>query len=354
MDFTVCKRKNNLINFMNQLSKPFSFDKQYLTKGVEGKIYLAKFKNSKIQLFIIKQLYLTDTNQILKLTSEQLYKFFLTPNAFTNSLLTEPLVQTLTNQLILQNICPHYVMNYYWDKNKDLLLFNEFVNHNTFHHWAKQTHSFQEWNNAIFQIIIGLLSIKRYYNMLHTDLHTGNILVQTVKPGGYWIYTIDKYKYYLPNLGFVFLINDFGFSWIPHKTMPVKFHYNDTLRFINNNGLHFYDIQVLFCWLYQSVYNYQLPLETKQLIKNLFSNEEQHIMSSKFFSYNKTSTCPKNTHLNTKISYTGLNTNLTSTLFNTFYPIYKKKLTGKKIESYSLDKKFNTTKLPKHFRKLLY
>ena len=78
------------------------------------------------------------------------------------------------------------------------------------------------WNydlvtNCIFQITSALYTFKKYLNMTHNDLHWGNVLVHEIKPGGFWKYTIDKIDYYVPNLGFLFVLWDFGMVDIPKK-----------------------------------------------------------------------------------------------------------------------------------------
>jgi hypothetical protein len=78
------------------------------------------------------------------------------------------------------------------------------------------------WNkdlvtNCIFQMAAALYTFEKYLNMTHNDLHWGNVLVHEVKPGGYWKYTINKMDYYVPNLGFMFVLWDFGMVDIPKK-----------------------------------------------------------------------------------------------------------------------------------------
>ena len=81
----------------------------------------------------------------------------------------------------------------------------------------------QRWSlklveNCIFQVAIGLYAMEKYFRgMTHNDLHYGNVLVHEVKPGGYWVYKIDGKRYYLPNLGYVFVLWDFSDVHIPGR-----------------------------------------------------------------------------------------------------------------------------------------
>jgi hypothetical protein len=77
------------------------------------------------------------------------------------------------------------------------------------------------WNselimNCVFQVFAGLYALKKFFKMTHNDLHPGNILVKSVPAGGHWLYIIDGQKYYLPNLGYVFILWDLGFIHVPH------------------------------------------------------------------------------------------------------------------------------------------
>ena len=83
----------------------------------------------------------------------------------------------------------------------------------------KKTHI---WNpalvtNCLFQIAAGLYSLEKFYDLTHNDLHFGNILVHEVKPGGFWHYKIDGANYYVPNMGYLFVLWDFGMAHIPGK-----------------------------------------------------------------------------------------------------------------------------------------
>lgn len=78
------------------------------------------------------------------------------------------------------------------------------------------------WNpklvtNCVFQMATALYTFEKYLNMTHNDLHWGNVLVHEIKPGGYWKYTINKIDYYVPNMGFLFVLWDFGMVDIPRK-----------------------------------------------------------------------------------------------------------------------------------------
>jgi hypothetical protein len=137
---------------------------------------------------------------------------------------------SLTDTLVLNNICPHFVLNYnytykYRESSADIckeeypakfILYNELVNNSiTLKEWVDEDQSIEDIYNVFFQITMGLYAMKKHFNMIHMDLHSENILIEMVKPGGYYIYKLNKKTYKIPNTGFLVYINDFGHSYIP-------------------------------------------------------------------------------------------------------------------------------------------
>jgi hypothetical protein len=350
-----------------------TFVLEYLSKGSEGQVYLAQLKQPRYlyDKVVVKKINLSRirnkkniTKLVLNATPYKLYRLFLSEASFNKPSLTEILSQTLTNQLVFQKICPHYALNLYWDlvKSEETILYtvNEYANYQDFHTWAKHSHSYGEWLNALFQIMVGLSALKRYFGMLHTDFHTGNILLQRIPAGGYWVYTIDNFKYYLPNLGFVVLIHDFGFAWIPDKLTPVKYHFNQNLKYITKNGLNFYDLHCWFEWLFAANYNYRVPIRFKQLVKNMFAPDEiDRVVTKRYYRNNPDEYQERlKEYPNIKADFTGLNTTLADKIYQIFYQneatSYRHKPDNDtKIESYSLDKSLDKDKLPRNFRSLV-
>lgn len=92
--------------------------------------------------------------------------------------------------------------------------------------------------NILFQIYVGLYSLQKYFNMTHHDLHIGNILFKKIPLDNKYIkYRIDKQDYYLPNLGFMVTLWDFGYAFIPNKLMSShnKGYYTDLENYNINN-----------------------------------------------------------------------------------------------------------------------
>jgi phosphatidate cytidylyltransferase len=67
-----------------------------------------------------------------------------------------------------------------------------------------------------------------YTNLIHNDCHTGNFLFHKIKPGGYFHYNIFGIDYYLENLGYLWVIWDFGLTEF-YNLKPIN---TDYLRII--------------------------------------------------------------------------------------------------------------------------
>lgn len=382
------------------------FKKKQISRGTEGVVYKTQFdyktqstilkKTNTLKTlfndyFIIKALYLKRIKDrknidksILYTQPEKIKQLFYSKDAFNKPSLIELISFQLTNQLVLQKICPHYILNYNWDYTKNVIRqYNEYATSDNFYNWAKQKHSNELWLNALFQIMISVLAIKRYFNMIHTDLHLKNILVHKVKPGGYWTYIINDRKYYLPNLGYIFLLSDFGYAWIPQK-LGVPFHYKNIMEHTTINGRNIYDIIILI----KSLKNIDtVPKSIINILEQSFPKTEFIIFTKEYYEKIANELGKKQTttselsdksqldksqldksnveqiHTYIKMhtyiienykALTHKKPNLSKKIKTMFYNIYQTKpIKQKHIESYSLDKSFQPSKLHKQFRNLV-
>jgi hypothetical protein len=74
----------------------------------------------------------------------------------------------------------------------------------------KQTTAFIK--NAITQIFFSISNFSHYTGFIHKDSHWGNFLYHKIKPGGYFYYKVNGINVYLENIGFIWVIWDFGFA----------------------------------------------------------------------------------------------------------------------------------------------
>jgi hypothetical protein len=78
--------------------------------------------------------------------------------------------------------------------------------------FLKTSPSTQEIYSALFQIMAGIHAIQHYGQIMNFDVKKENVLYYNIVPGGYWKYIINKKEFYIPNLGKLFILNDFGIS----------------------------------------------------------------------------------------------------------------------------------------------
>jgi serine/threonine protein kinase len=64
----------------------------------------------------------------------------------------------------------------------------------------------------LHQLLIGFHYLHSVLSILHNDFKPANILIKTIKPGGYFKYIIGKDVFFVKNDGFLVFICDFGVS----------------------------------------------------------------------------------------------------------------------------------------------
>lgn len=361
MDFRVTIRKRDYnrvhkrigaISDESGLIRTFNLGK-VIGRGVEGTVYRSEIISTRKQVF--KDVAIKTT--VIKRSEYLLHTQPLSQIALRKSPYIEIAANLLVNELVLQKICPNFALSYgynFFDSGKKIsgsryctVQYNEFIGSGTFTQWSQRRRTVHEWANAIFQILAALYAMNIHYSLIHNDFHGGNVLVQRVKPGGYWVYKIDGRDYYVPNLGYVFLIADYGFAWIPQFMYPgwyVK-HKNDTYRLADDyNKTAITDIsrQSLDVSNLLRAIEFAEPDRTFQnVFLNTFASiselltdidlPQKHILSF-FYGSNK-----KNKELCGK--------------WSSFCYSTKKYVRGERIETYNLNKKVNKSRLPTELRK---
>ena len=66
--------------------------------------------------------------------------------------------------------------------------------------------------NTFIQIFISIFTFHKKIKYVHTDCHGGNFLFHKIPPGGYIKYSIFGKTYYLENMGYLWVIWDFGLA----------------------------------------------------------------------------------------------------------------------------------------------
>lgn len=266
------KYYKNILN-KNSLKKKLFNKKELLGEGGQGKVY--RYTSRENECLAVKKSYLD------KKQSKYIDDIF-NIKSFKYGVFIELSSYYFINQLVLQSISPNFILNYDYEFIQrtgicnDIYpytshFYNEYIpNSQTYTEWVAEDHPLQTWYNAYFQITTAIYVLQKYFNMTHLDLHSDNILVQKVKRGGYWNYIINGNTYKVPNMGYVFYINDFGHAFIP-KIFTSWF----TKRFKNiHKGFDIY--QLFKSTLKISKSPKEFKMDIKYIIKQLKNNVEFH------------------------------------------------------------------------------
>ena len=200
-----------------------------LGKGAFGKVYKACTHNEK-ELF----------NNEFKCQKNSLYfaikKARINQNAFDNILegdyknnvyTHEIYILKLLKRLLNKKICPNFplfIMDFVCLKcrvdYKGRQIENPCINFilelgtGNLSDLFRKNMSKIEFYSYFFQIMAGIHTYQKHFQMVHRDIKPANILYYKIKSGGYFTYVINGKNYYVPNFGYIIIINDFGISHI--------------------------------------------------------------------------------------------------------------------------------------------
>lgn len=153
--------------------------------------------------------------------------------------ITEYIVLKFLTKLNIDNICPHFPIGYgklicrkIDNDNQDfklltykqgklgsklynidhIYIFNELANGSLYQLYKslKKTLDFNILLNAFEQCIMAIIFFNKYTNAYHNDCHAGNFLYHKITPGGYIHYKIYGNDYYIKNIGYLWVIWDYG------------------------------------------------------------------------------------------------------------------------------------------------
>jgi len=107
-----------------------------------------------------------------------------------------------------------YIINQ--PKNECVLLTNEYANEGDLKTWLQIPRNETEWSVMYFQIFAGLYTLQKHFDLVHHDLHWGNVLVHKINNSDEFLYyKINDTYFKIPNIGYLFTLWDFGFARIP-------------------------------------------------------------------------------------------------------------------------------------------
>ena len=214
------------------LNKDILLYKQIGSKSVFGVVYKSKIINSDyndIPKFVAKiQLNSKEYKKELSIF-EELSKY-----ALKNNLCHFPILysSSICSNIIKKDNYPEIIAtaknNY---KNYSIMLYElangdlqSFINK----YGSKLTT--QIWKNIYEQLFISIF-IFHSLDLYHGDTHNGNFLYSKIKAGGCFHYKINNIDYYIENIGYKWMIWDYGNTYKLSKLTKISFF--DDYKFIN-------------------------------------------------------------------------------------------------------------------------
>lgn len=218
----------NRIIFYNNLIKKFKnlndMNECLVYHKKNNKIYY-KIKNN-----IIFTKKISNNNNrygIVYFTKLKKYKFASKMMKINYNHYDEIKISNYLSNLVINNKNPHFIITYkflkciyppiIYDKNypsiflhKYFIIFTELAKGTLSEFIKIHNNNHDLMMNTFFQILISILSFHYHTSYIHDDCHYNNFLYFKIKPGGYIHYKIYGKDFYIKNLGYLWVIWDFG------------------------------------------------------------------------------------------------------------------------------------------------
>ena len=202
LDNFIIIKKNNYIYKDLHLNKRIGSESNYgaiyeVLYGIKPKLYIVAAKlicinvsnNKEIRIF--KKV----TNVILKKKTIHFPIMY-----FTSKITKSP--------MMINSMLPSALSSC----NKFHIVFNEMFTGDLKMLMKSKKHNLLFVRNAITQIFLSISNFSHYTGNLHNDAHWGNFLYHKIKPGGFFYYKINNIDVYLENIGYIWVIWDYGFA----------------------------------------------------------------------------------------------------------------------------------------------
>jgi hypothetical protein len=150
------------------------------------------------------------------------------------------------------------------NKKKISVFFTDFIEHVTLRDFISTHNNNSNFPNHINKIIIQIilaLAAMSTEELMHNDLHTGNIMIETLKSNTTLYYNLGKnLQYEVPNVKYKVYIFDWDFGFCGNKQL-IGVHNNKKIplgEFCENNGIcdsydMSFDLFLVLCDMYHSV-----------------------------------------------------------------------------------------------------
>jgi hypothetical protein len=270
-EYNEASNKNCLKNYNKELfriGKRIIIDKK-LGEGVYGIVFNGYFrpdiKNKKygkaLKLAIKLSNYTLDNQREAKIYSK-ISKYVITNKCphfsifygllicissllgLSNEIETSSLINSKSNKSLNINLKDYKNVDLF--KNKEYFLTLTELADGTLFNFIYKTNNEKILFNSIIQCLISIVFFHKLMRYSHNDAHFNNYLIHNIKPGGYFHYNIYGVDYYLKNLGFLVILNDFGLIedltiknvYIDFNRISTSIRYKIINEFIENNILN--------------------------------------------------------------------------------------------------------------------
>lgn len=231
------KDKNYCMDDISEIIK----SGKLLGKGSFGEVSLGLIKDIPIEVAIKKEKVSLATSKV-KINNK--YKSDQWNEVFLLNIITKSVIKSGTGQafpFLYKNFGCTNNCNFDNKKTNCIISIMEKAS-GSLKEWQNEYNSVSDQYNILFQIMAGLCVLQsNKLQVWHNDIKIENILYHKVKKGGYWKYIIDGKTYFLPNLGYIAIISDYGVSYtfnpsIKYKTPKTRrFGIRGLLRNKNSN-----------------------------------------------------------------------------------------------------------------------
>jgi len=268
----------NKIQCLSELPKTAKF----LDSGGYSSVYISS-KKSNIPLHVIKVLKISEkmkTKSHIQLKNLSIKNW--NENPWTEVHINNE-IKTLLNKKYTPNIAYMYCYNFDLPKS-EIYLYMELYDMSLSKMFDDNLLKIDQIDSCLFQLIQAYYVLMKFLKLRQGDPGSSNILIKKVTPGGYWKYIVNKKSYYVPNYGYILVVNDFGHSVMKDMKLIMsnenKTDYTDAIK----NPIEHLDIVEIF-------YNYYLKQEQIHIQKHkTIINDEFTKKLSKFISSNITYT----------------------------------------------------------------
>jgi serine/threonine protein kinase len=195
---------------------------EIIGKGAFGVVYKAKFletfEKKQYDSFVIKEALIDDDDEEIysKKYKNKIKNYFASENIFLEAIRTKILEKKLCpNFTFFYNVakCDSCVIQRLFDKTiKNGRCYVTFMEAASFDFSNKTLSTLDSQFSMIHQLLIGFHYLHSVLSIRHYDFKHENILIKTIKPGGYFKYTVGKDVFFVKNVGFLVFISDFGVS----------------------------------------------------------------------------------------------------------------------------------------------